>query len=280
MPAIPRLRPLSLSELLDRTFSLYRNHFGLFVGIMLLPQLVLLVFQLAGVVVAPLNRGASAGSMLIYSGWMMLAALLTVLLAAASTAATISAVSAVYLDRPITVSAAYREISSRIVPVMLITIAVGMGIGIGLVLLIVPGIIFALMWSLTIPVVVLEKKGLGEATARSRQLTKGSRGRIFIVCFVIGILAWVVKMLFQVPALSLLGVSIFHGQNPAFSGWYRVAAACSQFFSACLVGPLFTIALSLLYFDERVRKEGFDLQVMMSSMEGALGDSASATAAQ
>ena len=32
------LRPLSLGELLDRTFSYYRKHFLLFVGIMALPQ--------------------------------------------------------------------------------------------------------------------------------------------------------------------------------------------------------------------------------------------------
>ena len=31
------LRPLSLGELLDRTFSLYRNHFWVFVGIMAIP---------------------------------------------------------------------------------------------------------------------------------------------------------------------------------------------------------------------------------------------------
>ncbi|MGH9811917.1 MAG: hypothetical protein ACRD4T_02160, partial [Candidatus Acidiferrales bacterium] len=36
------LRPLSLGELLDRTFSLYRNHFWLFVGITAIPYLLLL----------------------------------------------------------------------------------------------------------------------------------------------------------------------------------------------------------------------------------------------
>ncbi|MGC2183081.1 MAG: hypothetical protein WA637_07375, partial [Terriglobales bacterium] len=44
------LRPLSLGELLDRSFFLYRKNFMLFVGIIALPHLVLLAFQLAGVV--------------------------------------------------------------------------------------------------------------------------------------------------------------------------------------------------------------------------------------
>jgi len=34
-----------------------------------------------------------------------------------------------------------------------------------------------------------------------------------------------------------------------------------------LVGPLATIAFSLVYYDERVRKEAFDLQLMMATID-------------
>jgi hypothetical protein len=40
------LRPLSLGEILDRTFSLHRNHFWLFTGIIAIPNLLVLAFQL------------------------------------------------------------------------------------------------------------------------------------------------------------------------------------------------------------------------------------------
>lgn len=39
------LRPMSLGEVLDRTFTLYREHFLLFAGIMALPYLVVLVLE-------------------------------------------------------------------------------------------------------------------------------------------------------------------------------------------------------------------------------------------
>jgi hypothetical protein len=39
------------------------------------------------------------------------------------------------------------------------------------------------------------------------------------------------------------------------------------FVSGSLTGPLATIGISLLYYDERVRKEAFDLQLMMLSLE-------------
>ena len=45
------LRPLSLGELLDRCFFLYRKNFLLFAGIVALPHLVLLAFQWTGVAV-------------------------------------------------------------------------------------------------------------------------------------------------------------------------------------------------------------------------------------
>src|ERR1700682_966901 len=43
------LRPLSLGEILDRTFSLYRRHFLLFIGITGLPHLMILALNLVQV---------------------------------------------------------------------------------------------------------------------------------------------------------------------------------------------------------------------------------------
>src|SRR2546425_4825838 len=47
------LRPLSIGELLDRTFSLYRRNFLLFVGIAAIPHLLVLAVKLAQVAVMP-----------------------------------------------------------------------------------------------------------------------------------------------------------------------------------------------------------------------------------
>jgi hypothetical protein len=41
------------------------------------------------------------------------------------------------------------------------------------------------------------------------------------------------------------------------------------FVAGSLTGPLATIGISLLYYDERVRKEAFDLHLMMSSLDAA-----------
>ena len=50
------LRPLSVGELLDRTFTYYRRRFVLFVGIAAIPSLITLLYQLSRLV-GPLADG-------------------------------------------------------------------------------------------------------------------------------------------------------------------------------------------------------------------------------
>jgi hypothetical protein len=263
------LRPMSTSELLDRTFFLYRKHFVLFVGIVAVPYLVLLAFQLGRLAIQPKPSVASALAWSVMTGVVYLIAL------AAAQAATLVAVSEVHLERPASIGSALAAIKGRLLKISLIMVAVWLGIGVGFVLLIVPGIILALAWSLAIPVAVLESQGLRGATSRSSTLTKGDRGRIFVITFLFVVLMYIVTLLVQFPILAALGLS--HRPNPrSIPAWFGVLSAIGSFVSSSLVGPLFTIALALIYYDERVRKEGFDLQIMISSLESSSQSPASA----
>ena len=53
----------------------------------------------------------------------------------------------------------------------------------GFLLLILPGIFFALRWSLVIPAAVLERIGLRAAMGRSAALVEGHYGRVFMIFF-------------------------------------------------------------------------------------------------
>jgi Membrane domain of glycerophosphoryl diester phosphodiesterase len=264
------LRPMSLGELLDRSFFLYRKHFALFVGIIALPHLVLLAFQLIGVAI---NRGTTAAFTATGLVWLFATLVLYLGASAASQGATVVAVSKVHLGTDTSISEAFAGIKGRILYLALIMIGVGIGVGIGFVLLIVPGIILALMWALTIPVAVLEDKGLRDATARSAELTKGNRWRIFMVYFLFIVLMYIVILLWEVPIFAAIGIFARSGQRPltVLPVWTQVALPVCTFLSQCLVGPLLTIALSLVYYDQRVRKEAFDLQLMMSTIDGTQG---------
>ena len=64
---------------------------------------------------------------------------------------------------------------SVLLPVLGLAILVGLGVGLGLVLLIVPGIMLAIRWSISVPVLVQERPGVTASMGRSAFLTKGSR---------------------------------------------------------------------------------------------------------
>jgi hypothetical protein len=269
------LRPLTTGELLDRTFFLYRKHFVLFAGIIALPYLLYLAFQLVGVAIRP-GVGSSMTFAISTIFWSLGTVIIYLGVTAASQGATVIAVSQVHLERPASVIESYRRIGPRVVSLSLMLIAIGLAIGIGFILLIVPGLILLSMWSLTIPVAVLENKGLSDSVNRSAELTKGERGRILLIYILFVILIWAISMLINLPVLALVGV-MARGNPEAMMGWPQVALALSGFVTQCLVGPLLTIALALVYYDERVRKEAFDIQLMMTTLDGPQAGAASAT---
>ena len=257
------LRPLSLGELLDRSFFLYRKNFLLFAGITALPHLVLLAFQLGDI---GMQRWMGVGAGLV---WTLATYALTLGVKAASQGATVIAVSHVHLGRPATIAESFAGIKGRIFYLALIMIGYGIGVGIGFLLLIVPGIILGLMWALTIPVAVLEDTGLRDSVNRSAELTKGARGRVFVIYILFAIMLWILYIAWMFPVLLIMGLAVQKHHVVGVPLWTQIAIPVGSFISQCLAGPLMTIGFSLLYYDQRVRKEAFDLQHMMATLDDA-----------
>jgi hypothetical protein len=262
-----RLRPLSTGELLDRTFSLYRSHFAVFLGIVALPHFCVFAFQCLALVFQ--RPGTSMSGMSRTLVWGLGGALLNIAVSAVSHAATVIAVSQVHLDRPAGVIDSFSKVKGRIAEVIGLSFAVGFLVILACIALIVPGVLLVVRWSLAVPVMVLENKGIRDAMSRSTELTLGSRGRIFVIWLLFIILNISFNWLVHWPVEVAAGVSSRVALHQAAVGW-QLASLVATFLSVCLVGPLATIAFSLVYFDERVRKEAFDLQLMMTTLDAPL----------
>ncbi len=260
------LRPLSTGELLDTTFSLYRSHFLLFVGLVAIPYLILLPFQILNTLLRP-----APGSFL-EIGNLLVALVLALLMLAAnvvSQGASLIAVSHVYLGRPATLAGSLSKMKGRIVGLCILTFVMGLGILAGLLLLIVPGVLLALMWALAVPVAVLEEETIGRSLSRSAELTKGSRGRILLIYVLFLAITWVVSILLGLPAGIITFMSVMeNGPTAAPPGWVLILNLVTSFVAQSLVGPVMTIGIAVLYYDVRVRKEAFDLQLMMTALDG------------
>ena len=258
------LRPLSTGELLDRTFSLYRSRFMLFVGIFALPHLVVLGLQFVQLV----NQRPYAQTPNIIASllWFVAIVFVGLVMASASQAATVVAVSELHLDRPASVVESFSSVKGHLLGVFWLSFIIGFGVGTGTVRFLVPGILLAIIWSVAVPAKVLENKSAFAALSRSVDLVKGDWGRIFVVGLLVVVLSWGVRMLLQVPILVATYMSARAGMRNAVMGW-QIASLVASFVAESLVGAVGTIAFSLVYYDERVRKEAFDLQLMMTTID-------------
>jgi hypothetical protein len=113
---------------------------------------------------------------------------------------------------------------------------------------------------------VVEQADAWSALKRSTRLSEGTRGRI-LVLYILGvllnqILAWAVAF----PAIILLAlIPGLHGQAHARAeGTFMTFAFYGAMFVVrALTKPVYGIGLTLFYFDQRIRKEGFDIEWMM-----------------
>jgi len=119
--------------------------------------------------------------------------------------------------------------------------------------------------SLVVPVTVLERRGLRDSMDRSRVLTEKARGRIFVICALALVLTWAFTAVLQLPAAAGGGVQFVRGRVTANTRSATIMAI-GAFAGASLAGPLLTIALTLAYYDARVRKEALDLELMLQNL--------------
>lgn len=88
------------------------------------------------------------------------------------------------------------------VPLILMAIVSGVAMMVGFVLLLVPGIILFLMWSVSSPALVDEQLGVFEALGRSRFLTRGYRWRIFGMELLLLVVMWILSAITSVVMLT------------------------------------------------------------------------------
>jgi hypothetical protein len=293
------LRPMSTGEILDRTFNLYRSNLVLFAGIAVVPPALMLVVQLiqAGMVATPGHPRAAGAGLAAGGIGMMVGVAAYVIGLAVAHAATVFAVSAVHLGRTTSIGESYGRVRGRygrviwvivqaalrsFLPAIVIIIAAaiimplaikgagkagaalaGLVVVLAIIVAAVMGLVLYLRFALAVPACVLEDIKAGDAIRRSVTLSQGSRGQIFVIYFLMGIISFVVTWAFMIPA-ALLAAATAKG-SPAVATLFTGLAS---FLAGTLAGPIATIALSLVYFDQRVRKEAFDLQLMMAAVDG------------
>jgi hypothetical protein len=124
-------------------------------------------------------------------------------------------------------------------------------------------VVMALRYSLAVPASVVEDLKARKALRRSVELSRGSLGRIFVLGLLIAViqvgLALITQLFFVVAAFKAVE---HHGTLPL---WMQVAQQVVGFFTNAFIGPMYATGFTLFYYDQRIRKEGFDIEWMMQA---------------
>jgi hypothetical protein len=240
------LRPRSATEIVDAAFQLYRRgptQLILAAAIVYVPWLILrLVFDL----------GVSDQLPSLSTGVWLLVGIIVVYSAVGGVVSVLA--SDAYLGRPLDTLAAFRLTASRLLTLIVASIIRAFCIGFGMILLVFPGVYALGAFFAVTQTVVLEGSGVGRSLARSSALSVGLKGHIIGTLFLVGLIGFAISV----------GIGLLSGMSQSKVILNVVSTAV-----AVVLYPLFGLAETLLFYDAKIRKEGFDVEYLASAQPDA-----------
>jgi len=124
---------------------------------------------------------------------------------------------------------------SKLPSLLVAQFVAGILIVIGMLLLIVPGIIIAIMFSLVLPAIIIEQKGTFESLGRSKKLISNRWLKTFALLLVLGIIVLIVGGIAFVLAMP-------------FSTIHPIVNPLITSIISAFVSPIYSIAITYLYY--------------------------------
>lgn len=263
-----QLRPLSIGEILDVAIKIYQARFAhLVMAVAVVVGPVSLVGALIQASAAPdtdeflTTTDTAVGSSVDFGDFwglaagFLLSALLGFIAAEIATAASFKLVSGAYLDTDPDWRESLRFATSRLRSLVWLSIVSGVLMGLAFLACIVPGVYFYGAWAVAVPVLLLEEHRGRRALKRSRELVTGRWWPTVVAIVVATILGSIVSGIFS----GILLAALLVGDNALVEAIGQAVATTA---ASVLTTPFTAAVIAVLYFDLRVRKEGFDLELL------------------
>ena len=302
-PGVVPLRPLGLGEVLDGAVGVLRRYPRPALGLAALVALVSTVCNVLLLVTAfepffevdtaALDRGDTAALEDAIGGaaaGASLSALLSVVSGAVMTGAITAVVGKAVLGEPMTFGQAWRQVRSRLLPLvglaLLVLVVVagtfvvatvagvaaiaafgGAGALVGVPVVLAGAV--AAVWlyvrlSLAPCALVLERTGIGTSLRRSGVLVRRDWWRVFGILLLTVVIGTFVSQVVQLPFGALGAGSVggmFDPDNDVLATRSLVLSAIGGGLAATLVAPFTAGVRALLYVDRRIRAEGLDVSL-------------------
>ena len=268
MSGNPGLRPLSFGEILDVALKIFGRHWRTLVACVLVPTVPLQIlsvlvvlsiapeqFDLDGeTAAAPEGTGTEIAAVLVVQLLSALASLL-------AWAACFKAVADGYLGRDPSVGRSLRFGLPKILRLLGLAIVTGIMILIGIFGLFIGALFVAALVILSPAALLFERIGVFSAIGRSFELVRGRYWAIVLLVVVIFLAFLVIGVVFGGILGAVAGAA---GSEDETAG--AIVSFISNTALTAVTTPLFAAIVTVLYFDQRVRKEGFDLQLLAEGM--------------
>jgi len=257
-----KLNPRNIGGILGETFRIYGRNFSELLAITAIVLGVLGIIQIIADF-SPLPAAITGEGIGALTGWITAGSIIllvaNILGGILVIGALIHAVSQQYLRQRISIGQAYGFAWRRLLDmlgagilvflaiggIILVSVIMALFLPAGWILLVVGtcAVIYLMIrWIFFLPVALLENLGPTATLSRSRGLVKKNWWRVLGITLVVGLISGaIILILGRIPVVGAL-------------------------FGSILVTPIFTIAGTLLYYDLRVRKEGYSLEVLASEL--------------
>ncbi len=253
---------MTVGDILVRGFSILFSRFALLYAIMILVEVPILALRLA----LPDFMLGGFGSLILIP--------LTVILQTIGTGAMIRVIMQEYLGRPVSFGEAFQFALSRLGGLLATSIISGLLVLLGTLACVIPGIYLAIIYVFASQVVIIENRSGMNALGRSQELVSGYFWRVFGILFVVGLIVGIVGgMVGFVGALAFPYQEVLVNSGSPFPtvrvkhyGNYAAVTTLTLLVQTGF-GVFGAICTTLLYFDQRNRKESFDLELAADKLD-------------
>ena len=285
---MPRFRPMALGDIFDEAFDLYKKNF---LFLLLVTAVVVVPLQILAPVLALRYPAEPSLALLLhnnfgdfvsadalrqlgpaFSGPAIFSPLYP-LISAVEIVALAGACSACYLGEPQRLWTFYQVPLRRFVPLVFTALLYALPMLLGLVVCYVGVLVPAIFFAFTAHTFALEGKNFGRALGRSSQLAGGYAGRVLGSLILLELIAAIVGLGIQLPLVYAFDVllNVTPGTDVLFGGGSAVSALSEQRrivtdisrgLAHLVLTPFVFSVMTVLYYDLRVRKEAFDIELL------------------
>ena len=261
-PGVVPLRPLGLAEILDGTITTMRRYprptFALSAAVAVVTGLVALLQNVTLISDTTAAFATSVGASVIGG----IVSYVTTVLLAGGLALVLSEG---MLGRQVTAGQVWARLRPRVPGLVGLALLSGLLVLLGLVAFLVGALVVGVFLLLAAPAYVLENASVTGALRRSAGLVRGSWWRVFGIYLLMSILVGLVSLVLLLPVGLVVGFDALDGSGTGLGiGAYLLVVLLTALVSL-LTAPVTAYVVGLLYVDQRMRREGLDLQLAQAA---------------